>query len=373
MINGLKTKILSLLTVLLLSSSVVIAEAPVHGSHDGQVITANDDHGNQPEKKFDASAHAIHHAMDAHEFHFTDNFVIPLPVILWTENGLVTFMSSEFHHDDAGHHVVEKNGMKFIKFHEKIYQLESGEDHVLFDGDHKPMNAIKPLDISLTKNVVTMFLVAFLMLWIFIATAKHYRTESPTAPKGIAGFTEPLILFVRSIAQDNIEGHDTYKKFMPYLLTVFFFILFGNVLGLIPFLANPNMTGSISVTIVLAAFTFIVQMIHSKKAFWGHIFMPPGVPYALYPILVPIEFAGIFIKPAALIIRLFANITAGHIIVVSLIAIIFVNENAAWAGLSVPMTLFISVLELLVAFLQAYIFTMLSALFIGSAVQEAHH
>jgi F-type H+-transporting ATPase subunit a len=372
MINGLKIKFLSLLTVLMLSSSVVIAESPVHGSHDESVIKADDDHGNQPEKKFDAAAHAIHHAMDAHEFHFTDNFVIPLPVILWTENGLVTFMSSEFHHDDAGHHVVEKNGMKFVKYHEKIYQLNAGEDHVVFV-DHKPENAIKPLDISLTKNVVTMFLVAGLMLWIFIATARNYRTETPTAPTGIAGFMEPLILFVRTIAQDNIHGHDKYKKFMPYLLTVFFFILFGNVLGLIPFLANPNMTGSISVTIVLAAFTFIVQMIYSKKGFWSHIFLPPGVPYALYPILVPIEFAGIFIKPAALIIRLFANITAGHIIVVSLIAIIFVNQNAAWAGLSVPMTLFISVLELLVAFLQAYIFTMLSALFIGSAVEEAHH
>ncbi|MBK9190827.1 MAG: F0F1 ATP synthase subunit A [Crocinitomicaceae bacterium] len=358
-----------ILTFLICANQFAISQ---HGADEHLTETTNQG-GHTENTKFNAAAHAIHHAMDAHEFHFTDNFVIPLPVILWTDKGLVTFMSSEFHHDDAGKHIVEKDGMKFVKFHEKIYQLNEGEKGVIFDGQHHPLNAFKPLDISLTKNVVTMLLVGALMLWLFIASAKHYKSDKPAAPKGIAAFTEPLILFVRSIAQENIHGHDKYKKFMPYLLTVFFFILFGNILGLIPFLANPNMTGSISVTIVLAAFTFVVQMIYSKKGFWSHIFLPPGVPVALYPILVPIEFAGIFIKPAALIIRLFANITAGHIIVVSLIAIIFVNENAAWAGLSVPMTLFISVLELLVAFLQAYIFTMLSALFIGTAAEEAHH
>jgi F-type H+-transporting ATPase subunit a len=182
-----------------------------------------------------------------------------------------------------------------------------------------------------------------------------------------------LFYLFDEIAQENIHGHDKYKKYMPYLLTVFFFILFGNLLGLIPFLSNPNMTGSISVTLLLAMITFIIQLASSKGAFWGHIFAPPGVPKALYVILVPIEFLGIFIKPAALTIRLFANITAGHIIVVSLISIIFVTKNLAWAGLSVPMTLFISILELLVAFLQAYIFTMLSALFIGTAAEEGHH
>lgn len=370
-----RVKILvSLVAVLILSLviyPVAFATSPGHNEHhEAQPL-----HEQHPEdsKEFNTAEHATHHAKDAHEFHFTDDFVIPLPVILWTEKGLITFMSSEFHHDDKGHHVVEKEGLKFIKIHEKIYQLEAGEDHAVLDGQHHPMNAKATLDISLTKNVFTMFLVAILMIWIFMASAKHYRMGSPAAPKGIAGFTEPLILFVREIATDNIHGHDKYKKFMPYLLTVFFFILIGNLLGLIPFLANPNMTGSISVTIVLATFTFIVQMIHSKKAFWAHIFAPPGVPWALWPILIPIEFAGIFIKPGALVIRLFANITAGHIIVVSLISVIFVNKSIGWAGLSVPMTLFISVLEVLVAFLQAYIVTMLSALFIGTAVDEGHH
>jgi len=328
----------------------------------------------QEEKKFNAANHAIHHALDAHEFHFTDGFVIPLPVILWTDNGLVTFMSSEFDHDDEGHHVVEKDGMKFIKVHEKIYQLEAGFDHVTgFDSAHHPNNAKQIyLDFSLTKNVVSIFLIAFLLLFVFIKSAKKYKTDKPVAPSGIAGWTEPIILFIRDVAKENIEG-EKHKKFLPYLLTVFCFILFGNILGLIPFLANPNVTGSITITLLLTLFTFVIQMINSKKNYWGHIFSPPGVPIALYPILIPIEIAGIFIKPVALMIRLFANITAGHIIVVSLISIIFVNESLAWAGLTVPMTLFISGLELLVAFLQAYIFTMLSALFIGMAVETSHH
>lgn len=325
------------------------------------------------EKKFNAAEHAVHHAKDAHEVHFTDGFVIPLPVILWTDNGLVTFMSSEFHHSDDGSHIVEKKGMKFAKVHETIYLLEAGASEIHFDEAHHPTNAHKIwLDFSLTKNVITIFLIAILLILVLFKSAKKYKGDEPTVPKGIAGWTEPVILFVRDVAKENIEG-DKYKKFTPYLLTVFFFILFGNILGLIPFLANPNVTGSISITLLLATFTFVIQMINSKKNYWMHIFAPPGVPVALYPILIPIEIAGVFIKPAALMIRLFANITAGHIIVVSLISIIFVNESLAWAGLSVPFTLFISTLEILVAFLQAYIFTMLSALFIGMAVEEAHH
>ena len=348
----------------------------------GKVLASADAPSHEDSEEFDAAGHAIHHALDAHEFHFTDNFVIPLPVILWTDNGLVTFMSSEFSHDghtfghtdDEGHVVVERNGMHFVKIHEKIYQLDGTDTYVRsFDAQHHPLNAKEVLlDFSLTKNVITIFLIAILLLWIFIGSAKKYRTERPVAPKGIAAWTEPIVLFIRDVAKENIEG-EKYKKFLPYLLTVFCFILFGNLLGLIPFLANPNVTGSISITLLLTMFTFIIQLINSKKNYWGHIFAPPGVPVALYPILIPIEIAGIFIKPAALMIRLFANITAGHIIVVSLISIIFVNQSAAWAGLSIPMTLFISGLELLVAFLQAYIFTMLSALFIGMAVEEGHH
>lgn len=324
------------------------------------------------EKEFDAAEYAIHHALDAHEIHIADGAVIPLPIILWTDNGLVTFMSSEFHHDDSGHHVVSKNGMNFVKVHEKIYQLDAGAEHVVFDEEHHPKNAHEVVfDLSITKNVLTMFLVAGLLLIIFIRSAKKYKDSETSAPRGIAKWTEPGVVFVQEIARENIEG-DKYKRFTPFLLTLFFFILFGNLLGLIPFIANPNMTGSISMTLLLATITFFIQMSVSKGPFWKHILMPDA-PVWLWPILVPIEIAGIFIKPIALMIRLFANITAGHIIVISLIGIIFVNKSVGWAGLSVPMTLFISTLELLVAFLQAYIFTMLAALYIGSAVESAHH
>ena len=333
----------------------------------------------EEEKSFNAAEHAIHHALDNHEIHIADGFVIPLPIILWTDNGLVTFMSSAFHHNDSGHHIVERNGMSFVKLHDKIYQLDAGAHAIEMDAEHHPTNATKiTMDFSITKNVVAMFLVGGLLLFVFIRSAKKYRGGKPVAPSGIAKWTEPGVIFIQDIAKENIEGNK-YKRFTPFLLTLFFFIFFGNLLGLIPFLSNPNMTGSISITLLLATITFIIQMVNSKKNYWLHIFDPLGSSLSwtaklpLYLILVPIEIAGIFIKPVALLIRLFANITAGHIIVVSLISIIFVNQSMAWAGLSVPMTLFISTLELLVAFLQAYIFTMLAAMYIGSAVESAHH
>ncbi|MBD3638291.1 MAG: F0F1 ATP synthase subunit A [Crocinitomicaceae bacterium] len=366
-------KFFGLITALTLGFTTVAQ----NGDHEHD---AHDTAEHHEEGEFNAAEHAVHHAKDAHEIHFADGFVVPLPVILWTDNGLVTFMSSEFHHDDAGQVVVEKEGMKFVKFHEKIYMLNDGESH--FEVDHATHEAINAtevkLDFSLTKNVVSIFLIAILLILVFFSSAKKYKKDKPSAPSGIASWTEPVVLFVRDVAKENIEG-DKYKKFTPYLLSVFFFILFGNLLGLIPFLANPNVTGSISITLLLATFTFAIQMINSKKTYWAHIFDPLGKSMSwggklpLYIILVPIEILGIFIKPAALLIRLFANITAGHIIVVSLISIIFVNESIAWAGLSVPFTLFISTLEILVAFLQAYIFMMLSALFIGMAVETAHH
>ena len=335
-------------------------------------VSANshDETENKETEKFDP----VHHVMDAHDIHIGGDFSIALPIILWTDNGLVTFMSSEFHHDDKGEHIVEKNGMSFVKLHEKIYQLDAGAHALELDHrTHQPENAIKPLDFSITKVVVAIFLVAFIMLFIFTSVAKKYKGDKPQAPRGIASWMEPLVLFVRDFAKENI-GEAKYMKFMPYLLTVFFFIWFGNLLGLIPFIGGINMTGNISVTLMLAMMTLIIQILHSKWAFWKHMLMPPGVPWPLWIILVPIELMGVLIKPAALTIRLFANITAGHIIVLSIIGIIFMNHNVAWAGLSVPLALFISVLEVaLVAFLQAYIFTMLSAMFIGSAVDDGHH
>jgi F-type H+-transporting ATPase subunit a len=338
---------------------------------------AKEGHHSAEEHEEEEGFNPIHHVLDAHSIHFWgeghDAVSLALPIILWTENGLVTFMSSEFHHDDKGHEAVVRDGMTFVNLHETIYQLNSGAHAVELDIDHHATNAIAPLDFSITKVVVAIFLVAIIMLLVFVSTAKKYKGDKPQAPRGIASFMEPLVLFVRDFAKENI-GEAKYMKFMPYLLTVFFFIWFGNLLGLIPFIGGINMTGNISITLMLALMTLIIQIIHSKWAFWSHMLMPPGVPWPLWIILVPIELMGVLIKPAALTIRLFANITAGHIIVLSIIGIIFMNHNIAWAGLSVPLALFISVLEVtLVAFLQAYIFTMLSSMFIGSAVDDGHH
>jgi F-type H+-transporting ATPase subunit a len=218
---------------------------------------------------------------------------------------------------------------------------------------------------------------AVLLLLLFIGLARSYKKSA--VPTGMAGFLEPLVVFVRDeIAIPNI-GEKKYRKFMGFLLTVFFFIWINNLLGLIPFFPGAsNLTGNISVTLVLSVFTLLITNLSGNKAYWGHVFDPMGssmpviAKIPLYIILIPIEVSGLFIKVIALMIRLFANITAGHIIVLSLISIIFVKESIGWGAVSVPMTLFISMLELLVAALQAYIFTMLSALFIGQAVAEHH-
>jgi F-type H+-transporting ATPase subunit a len=204
--------------------------------------------------------------------------------------------------------------------------------------------------------------------------AKHYKTNGAVAPKGIASFLEPIVLLVRDdIAKQNISKYK-YEKFMPYLLTIFFFIWLNNMLGLIPFIpGGANLTGNISVTLVLACMTLIMILLNGNKNYWEHVLWMPGVPAAVKIILTPIEIIGIFTKPFALMVRLFANITAGHIVVLSLVSLVFIFKNMAMGAVSVPFTLFISVLELLVAFLQAYVFTMLSALFIGAAVEEAHH
>ena len=367
-----------LISVLFFTANSVFATEEEIEKHDVSTttideMTSTESHESTEKVTYDP----IPHVLDAHSIHLWGEdhgaVSVPLPVILWTEKGLVTFMSSEFHHDHKGHHIVERNGMSFVNLHETIYQLNSGAHAVELDEAHHVTNAIAPLDFSITKVVVAIFLVAIIMLLVFISVANKYKGDKPQAPRGIASFMEPLVLFVRDFAKENI-GEAKYMKFMPYLLTVFFFIWFGNLLGLIPFIGGINMTGNISITLMLALMTLIIQILHSKWAFWKHMLMPPGVPWPLWIILVPIELMGVLIKPAALTIRLFANITAGHIIVLSIIGIIFMNQNYAWAGLSLPLALFISVLEVtLVAFLQAYIFTMLSAMFIGSAVDDGHH
>jgi F-type H+-transporting ATPase subunit a len=340
-------------------------------------LSAAETNGNTNEK-FNPVPVIMHHISDAHEWHLWGegeaSVSVPLPIILWTDNGLVSFMSSAFHHNDDGTFVVSKNDRSFIKNHDKIYQLNLNETEAIFNENHEVTNATKPIDISITKNVTAMMTSVFIILLIFLKVGAFYKKNGPVAPKGLASFIEPFILFVRDdIALVNI-GKKKYLKFMPYLLTVFFFIWLNNLLGLIPWVpGGANLTGNIAVTLVLATFTLIITNINGNKEYWGHIFWMPGAPWPVKLLLAPIELVGVLTKPFALMIRLFANITAGHIVVLSLLSLVFIFKNAAMGLVSVPFALFISVLELLVAFLQAYVFTMLSALFIGSAVAEHEH
>jgi F-type H+-transporting ATPase subunit a len=335
------------------------------------------------EKAFDISGMIMHHIKDAHEIHLWggehNGTSIYLPIIL-LDNGMKVFSSKNLYHGELKTTVDHKTGeevhyvvgageaSEYAIFHEKIYKLDNGELHI---EDGHPHNA-KPTSLSITKNVAVLFLVAFILLLVGFSVAKFYKKNGAVAPKGLTKFIEPLVVFVRDdIAKDNIDEHK-YMKYTPYLLTIFFFILIANLIGLLPLL-GANLSGNITITFFLAMCTLIVTVFSGNKNYWQHIFATPGVPKVLLIIMMPIEIVGIFTKPFALMVRLFANMTAGHIIILAFVGIIFINKSAAWGALSVPMALFISVLEILVAFLQAYLFTILSALFIGMAVEEGHH
>ena len=361
-----KSLVISLYFTLALAIFPAFTFAQEHGEEHSDLQEA--------EEEFNATEMILHHIGDSHGWHFfgsgDNSYTLPLPVILYTENGLVTFMSSEFHHDTEGHHVVEKDGMRFVNLHEDIYRLNDGATAVELDAEDHPVNASKPWDFSITKNVAAMFLTVILMLLFFTSLARHHK-KNAHAPKGFNNILETLVIFVRDDIAIPQLGEKRYMKFMPFLLSVFFFIWITNLLGLLP--GAANVTGNIAVTVSLGLFTLALILINGNKDFWKHTLWMPGVPTFVKPILAVVELAGVFIKPIALMIRLFANITAGHIIILSLIGLIFILENAGIAGVSVPFALFITVLELLVAFLQAFIFTMLSALFIGMAVEEHEH
>lgn len=345
------------------------------------------EHSSHKEEKFNVGEMIMHHISDAHEWHLWgghhDGVSIYLPVIL-IDGGLKTFSSKHFYHGEHAVAVDHKTNQEvayvkgvegaagYAMFHEKIYKLDAN-GALSFEDGHVH-GAVKPLDFSITKNVLSLFFGAIIILVLMSIVARFYKKHGAVAPKGLAKYLEVLIVMVRDdIAKANI-GHKKYEKYVPYLLTIFFFIFINNLLGLVPFLpGGANLTGNITVTLFLAVCTLLVTVFSGNRNYWGHIFAMPGVPKALLIIMIPIELIGILTKPFALMVRLFANITAGHIIILALISIIFINQNAAWGALSVPMALFISVLELLVAFLQGFLFAMLSALFIGAAVEEAHH
>ncbi|MFC5047712.1 F0F1 ATP synthase subunit A [Aquimarina hainanensis] len=329
--------------------------------------------GNQIDTKEEIDAYIKHHLQDSHDFIFyTDgqtgtHYGFPLPVILW-DGGLKVFMSSKFHHGET---VAEVDGNYYKLYHGKIYKTDAAGT-INYDEAHHPTNA-KPLDFSITKSVVGMLLAGLLMFLGFSALARGYK-KGPI-PTGFARVLEPLVIYVRDeIAKPNI-GEKKYRKFMGFLLTVFFFIWILNLLGLTPL--GFNVTGNIAVTVCLALFTFFIVQFSGNKDYWKHIFWMPGVPVPMKIILMPIEILGMLTKPFSLLIRLFANITAGHFVVMSLIALMITMKTVfgpvASTGMSLVLALFISVIEILVAFLQAFIFTMLSSLFIGMAVEEHDH
>ena len=332
-------------------------------------FSARADGQEKKKEKFDASTFIIDHVSDSHEWHIlTTNggksVAIYLPVILYSkEKGLDIFSSKKLAHG----HVY------------KGYKLEEEGDLkgkiVNVDGAGIVAKGKRPLDFSMTKTVVGMLFAAILGLFLFLSLARSYKKTGISHPKGIQSFLEPVVLFIRDdIAIPNLGEHK-YERYMPYLLSAFFFILLNNLLGLIPFPPpfGANVTGNVGVTFILALCTFFITQFSGNKAYWKHVFAAPGVPFWLLPVMIPVELIGLISKPFALMIRLFANITAGHIIVLSLICLIFIFDSLALAPVSILFVVFMDCIELLVAFLQAYIFTLLSSLFIGMAVAEEHH
>lgn len=348
-------------------TTAVANEAASEVEHE----TAHSSNSEEPKSiKEKIDEEKAHHVLDTHEFIlFHDesthtHFGFPLPIILW-DNGVQIFSSSKFHHGEA---VAESNGNYYKLGHnEKIYKTDSAG--TMTGDEHHPTNE-QVLDFSITKNVFSMIVVALLMFLLFSRLAKSYAKNASIA-SGAGRFFEPIVLYVRDeIAIPNI-GEKHYKRYMSFLLTVFFFIWFLNIFGLTPL--GINVTGNITITAGLAIVTFIITTLTANKNYWGHIFWMPGVPVPMKIILAPIELLGIFIKPFALMIRLYANMIAGHIVVMSLLALIFVFNSIGMSIFSLLLTFIISVIEILVAALQAYIFTMLAALYFGSAVEEHHH
>ncbi|HEY3430254.1 MAG TPA: F0F1 ATP synthase subunit A [Cyclobacteriaceae bacterium] len=302
--------------------------------------------------EFNASEVILHHVVDDHIWHFWNGHygTLYLPVIVYSsDRGLEVFSSHNFY--DEHHNVIEYNG----------YKLEH---------NHITLNGASVLDISITKNVAMLFINAALLLIVFTAVARGFNKNKGKAPKGVQAFFEPIVVFVRDeIVKPNIGHH--YEKYLPYLLTLFFFVLFGNLLGLLP--GASNMTGNIAVTLTLAVFTFVITNLSGNKAYWGHIFWTPGVPWWLRPVMLPVELIGLFTKPFSLTIRLFVAITAGHIVLLSLICLAFIFHSIYVGAAASLMVLFINLIELLVAAIQAYVFTLFTALYIGMATAEHEH
>ncbi|MCB9231105.1 MAG: F0F1 ATP synthase subunit A [Bacteroidia bacterium] len=354
------------------------------------------EHCENPDVK--PSNEVMHHITDNHNWHIASfpvgkcesgeteyfHLEIPLPWLIYnSEKGIQFFMSSAAH--ENGYEIAEG----------ELYLLGQAPEEEANHGGPEVLEAIEEaaeehagvevephgptiLDFSLTRTSFQMILIGLVLLLIFMAVAKGYKKNEDHAPKGIQSFMEPIVMFVRDDIARVYLGKKA-DKYTPYLLTLFFFIWFSNLLGLTPF--NSNIAGSTSVTIALALITFILILANSTKDFWLHIFWFPGVPVPIKFLMMIVEMIGLIVKPTALAIRLFANITAGHFMVLSLISLIFIlGKNGAvpaagWgtAPVAVAFTTAIFALEMIVAIIQAYVFALLTAVFIGQAMETHDH
>lgn len=366
--NKIRLNILLLLSITILTMQGSFANTTPQGSYQVQV-----EENTAKEAKFQPGDFIFHHINDNYSWHIFSfkgkPYSIPLPVLLYSKDkGFVSFWSNKLEGGES------YKGFKIAK--------EGDYKGKIIEVDNKDNFVQRPIDISLTKDATAIIISCILLIVIFVSTANAYKTREGLPPKGLQSFLEPIILFVRDdIAKIGI-GEDKYEKYTPFLLTLFFFILINNLLGLIPiFPGGANITGNIAVTMVLAVITFIITTVSGNKMYWKHIFNPPGIPWWLkfpIPLISFTEFTGIFIKPFVLMVRLFANISAGHIIALSFFALIFIfGEKSPLMGygvspLSIAFTVFMSFLDLLVAFIQAYVFTLLSALYFGMATEDHH-
>ncbi|PKQ63498.1 ATP synthase F0 subunit A [Labilibaculum filiforme] len=343
------------------------------------VFASSDEHAEpasqetHEKEKFEPGSFIMDHIADAYDWHVFSigdfHATMPLPVIVYSQSsGFHMFLSSNFHHGHASYKnfSIATEG----EYRSKVVELVNGQE-------------VRPFDISMTKNVVAMLISMAILLWVFISVAKAYTIRKGKAPKGMQSVMEPIILFVRDEVAKPAIGEKKYEKYMPYLLTIFFFIWLNNLMGMVPFLpGGANVTGNITITMVLALFTFAITSINANKSYWKHIVNTPGVPWWLkfpIPLMPLVEVMGVFTKPFVLMVRLFANITAGHMIVLAFVSLIFIFgqiNTALGLGTSVVSVLFVvfmNLLELLVALIQAYVFTLLSALYFGMATEEEHH
>ena len=371
------------------------------------------------EGTYDPAATAIHHISDANVYTILDVVTIPLPVIVYApDKGWEFFSSGRFH---AGHHEDGHNSYNgYVLNHGSIYRVvdagfpvdeaveiegfsykveeKEGKPfdakYVLYQGKEYRLDARSTLDggvlgggitsfydFSPTKNVISMILVSLFLFWAFRKSAKAYQLNPSKAPKGVQGIIEPIFTFIRDEVAIPFVGKEKYMSFLPLLMSIFFFILGLNLFGQIPFLGGTNVTGNIAVTMVMALIVFVIVSFNGKKDYWQHIFWMPNVPVGVKPLLTAVEIMGMFIKPLTLMLRLAGNISAGHIAIISFIGLIFIFGDAgqSLSGsiigtiMAIPLTIFMMSIELIVAFVQAFVFTLLAASYIGAAIEEHHH